>query len=67
MRLFAYARVSTINQSLDIQVKALKEAGVEAKRIFTDIASGKNVNRGFTFNGPEKFSYYITCHILSGG
>lgn len=45
MRLFGYARVSTINQSLDIQVKALKEAGVESNRIFTDIASGKNVNR----------------------
>ena len=43
MRLFGYARVSTSQQSLDIQVKALKEAGVKESRIFTDIASGSNV------------------------
>ena len=36
MRLFGYARVSTSQQSLSIQVKALKEAGVNASRIFTD-------------------------------
>jgi DNA invertase Pin-like site-specific DNA recombinase len=45
MRLFGYARVSTSQQSLDIQVKALKEAGVKESRIFTDIASGSNVAR----------------------
>jgi DNA invertase Pin-like site-specific DNA recombinase len=45
MRLFGYARVSTSQQSLDIQMKALKEAGVKPNRIFTDKASGKNVNR----------------------
>lgn len=45
MRLFGYARVSTSQQSLDIQIKALKEAGVKPSRIFTDKASGKNVNR----------------------
>lgn len=45
MRLFGYARVSTSQQSLDIQVKALKEAGVKANRIFTDKASGSSVDR----------------------
>lgn len=46
MRLFGYARVSTSQQSLDIQVNALKEAGVKANRIFTDKATGKTANRG---------------------
>jgi DNA invertase Pin-like site-specific DNA recombinase len=45
MRLFGYARVSTNQQSLDIQVKALREAGVAAGRIFTDKASGGNGDR----------------------
>lgn len=42
MRLFGYARVSTSQQSLDIQIKALKKAGVKANRIFTDKGSGSN-------------------------
>jgi DNA invertase Pin-like site-specific DNA recombinase len=45
MRLFGYARVSTNQQSLDIQIKALKEAGVGVSRIFTDKASGSRTNR----------------------
>lgn len=45
MRLFGYARVSTSQQSLDIQVKALKQAGVRANRIFTDKVSGRHTNR----------------------
>ena len=45
MRIFGYARVSTSQQSLDIQVKALKEAGAKASRIFSDKATGKNMNR----------------------
>ena len=45
MRIFAYARVSTSNQSLDIQIDRLKKEGVKASRIFTDKASGKNVDR----------------------
>ncbi|WP_282808405.1 recombinase family protein [Hafnia alvei] len=45
MRLFGYARVSTSQQSLDIQVRALKNAGVKANRSFTDKASGSLSDR----------------------
>jgi DNA invertase Pin-like site-specific DNA recombinase len=45
MRLFGYARVSTGEQSLAIQVKALEQAGVKPSRIFTDKASGGNAER----------------------
>lgn len=46
MRLFGYARVSTSQQSLDLQIKALRETKVERNRIFTDKTSGSsNGNR----------------------
>ncbi|HDS6495382.1 MULTISPECIES: recombinase family protein [Morganellaceae] len=45
MRLFGYARVSTSQQSLDIQTKALIEAGVAKHRLFTDKESGSHINR----------------------
>ncbi|EIZ5696842.1 recombinase family protein [Salmonella enterica] len=45
MRLFGYARVSTSQQSLDIQIRAIKDAGVKANRIFTDEASGSSIDR----------------------
>jgi DNA invertase Pin-like site-specific DNA recombinase len=45
MRLFGYARVSTSQQSLDVQVQALKAKGVHANRIFTDKESGSHLNR----------------------
>lgn len=45
MRLFGYARVSTSQQSLDIQLKALAEQGVESHRIFSDKESGSHLNR----------------------
>ena len=45
MRLFGYARVSTSQQSIDLQVRALKDAGVKANRIFTDKASGSSTDR----------------------
>lgn len=45
MRLFGYARVSTSKQSLDLQITALKNAGVQENRIFTDTISGSRSNR----------------------
>jgi DNA invertase Pin-like site-specific DNA recombinase len=45
MRLFGYARVSTSQQFLNIQVKALKDAGVLESRLFTDVASGSHTKR----------------------
>lgn len=45
MRLFGYARVSTSQQSLDLQIAALKEAGVSDRRIFSDTATGSTTER----------------------
>ena len=45
MRLFGYARVSTSQQSLDIQVRVLSAEGVKASRIFTDKVSGSHIDR----------------------
>jgi DNA invertase Pin-like site-specific DNA recombinase len=41
--LIGYARVSTIDQNLDLQIQKLKEAGCE--KIFTDIVSGAKGER----------------------
>lgn len=45
MRLFGYARVSTSQQSLELQTKALETAGVTPARIFSDKATGSNADR----------------------
>ncbi|WP_298607368.1 recombinase family protein [uncultured Thiothrix sp.] len=45
MRLFGYARVSTSQQSLEIQLKALKDGGVTEHRLFTDKATGSHTER----------------------
>jgi len=45
MRLFGYGRVSTSKQCLDIQIKTLRDSGVEERRIFTDKATGSNTDR----------------------
>lgn len=38
--LIGYARVSTTDQNLDLQMDALRKEGVSARRVFTDKASG---------------------------
>ncbi len=45
IRHFGYARVSTSQQSLQIQVSVLKEAGVKPSRIFTDKFTGSQLDR----------------------
>ena len=45
MAKLGYARVSTSQQKLDIQIAALKGKGIRKDRIFTDKASGKNTDR----------------------
>lgn len=45
MRLFGYARVSTSAQSLELQIRALKEAGVKENRIFSDTGTGGDMER----------------------
>lgn len=44
-RLLGYARVSTTSQNLDVQLRALTEAGVPAELIFTDKISGTQAER----------------------
>jgi DNA invertase Pin-like site-specific DNA recombinase len=45
MAKLGYARVSTSQQKLDIQFKALKGQGIRKDRIFSDKASGKNTDQ----------------------
>lgn len=43
--IWGYARVSSDTQTLDRQIKILKEYGIDDRHIITDKASGKNFNR----------------------
>ena len=43
--LIGYARVSTTDQKMDLQVDALKKAGVEDDWIYQEQASGVKTNR----------------------
>jgi len=45
MRFFGYARVSTSQQSLEIQKQVLKNAGAKESRIFFDKSTGGNIDR----------------------
>ena len=44
-RLFGYARVSTLDQKLEVQHSALIEAGVPEAYIFDDKKSGRTLKR----------------------
>ena len=44
-KIYGYARVSSKEQSLDRQIKALEEYGVDSRDIITDKQSGKDFNR----------------------
>jgi len=44
-RLVGYARVSTLEQNLDLQVDALKKSGCERKNIYIDKISGSKTDR----------------------
>jgi len=44
-RLVGYARVSTDDQSADLQVEALKRAGVSEELIFVEVESGRKAKR----------------------
>ena len=44
-RLIGYARVSTDDQDLRMQIADLKKAGVDARYIFVDKKSGANLKR----------------------
>lgn len=43
--LIGYARVSTSDQDLTVQIEALKRAGVEGDHLYTDKKSGKSMRR----------------------
>ena len=45
MAIYGYARVSTIEQSMDRQIKVLEEFGVPAKNIYKDKQSGSDFAR----------------------
>lgn len=42
---FGYARVSTADQKVDLQIDALVQNGVEADRIYVDIGTGRDFDR----------------------
>lgn len=45
MRLFGYARVSTSQQSLNLQITRLEKEGVKPSRIFSDKTTGSKLER----------------------
>lgn len=45
MKTYAYVRVSTKEQNVDRQLKALQPYGIPQKNIYCDYQSGKNIDR----------------------
>jgi len=50
--IFGYARVSTSDQSLNLQIDALLQEGIERKNIYTDKVSSTSAIK--QKNGPKK-------------
>lgn len=44
-KVYGYARVSTVQQDLTLQIEALLKAGIEAENIYSDKLTGKNLDR----------------------
>lgn len=44
-RVFGYARVSSRDQNLDRQIDAFAELGIDGKRVYCDVASGRDFKR----------------------
>ena len=71
---YGYARVSTREQHLDRQLKALMDAGVEERDIITDKVSGKDLEREgyqslknhFLRDGDTKSTIKIGLQSLAG-
>ncbi len=58
-----YARVSTLDQSLDLQLDALHQAGCD--HIFQDIVSGTKVSRPGLDEADSTFDYGSGSVILT--
>lgn len=43
--IYGYARVLSTTQNLESQLQALNDAGVQQSNIYTDKATGKNINK----------------------
>lgn len=44
-KVYGYARVSTLNQDLALQIKSLLDYGIDADNIYSDKRTGKNLDR----------------------
>ncbi len=65
MRLFGYARDSTSQQSLDIQLILLKEEGVKPSRIFSDKTTGSKLDRrGLELLRVKVEARYLSFHFF---
>ena len=58
MSKYAYIRVSSKDQNISRQVRAMKEVGIHEKNMFIDKQSGKNFNRGAYKRLVKKLKVY---------